>query len=241
MDSGPQTPSAVSHSASRVAGTNCAQVPVVSAAPPLLPSPSQTALLSLLPSGLISSRTRHRRATAGGKPQAAVDCGFDRSVPTPSAVPRPAPTEGKPRPPRSASPSHVAPGPFIDPVPAVPTQHATGAATPDLPYLGFLSPEASRRVRTPAALPETPSPAEIELIESVELCSHTDWTREQRTDTVCDAIIRYLLLVIPSVLPDDFFLIWRLTKAPRCRNCALLPIKGASAQTTSASFCSCGS
>ena len=39
MDSGPQVPSAVPHSASRVAGNNRAQVPVVPAAPPLLPSP----------------------------------------------------------------------------------------------------------------------------------------------------------------------------------------------------------
>ena len=60
MDSGPQTPSAVSHSASRVARTNRRQIPVVPAAPPMLPSPSQTALPSILPSGLISSRTRRR-------------------------------------------------------------------------------------------------------------------------------------------------------------------------------------
>ena len=64
------------------------------AAPPLLPSRSQTALPSLLPSGLISSRTRRRRAAAAGKPQAAVDYGFNRSDPTP----RPAPTARKPRP-----------------------------------------------------------------------------------------------------------------------------------------------
>ena len=36
MDSGPQAPSAVSHAASRVAGTNRRQIPAVPAAPPLL-------------------------------------------------------------------------------------------------------------------------------------------------------------------------------------------------------------
>ena len=74
MDLGPPAPSLVSHPASRITGTNRAQVPVVPAVPPLLSSPSQMALPSLLPSGLISSRTRRRRAVIAGKPQAAVDC-----------------------------------------------------------------------------------------------------------------------------------------------------------------------
>ena len=54
-DSGPQEPSAVSHSVSRVARTSRDQAPVVPAAPPLLSLSSQTALPSLPPSGLISS------------------------------------------------------------------------------------------------------------------------------------------------------------------------------------------
>ena len=54
LDSGPQASSAISHSASRVAGTNRAQVPAVPAASPLLPSPSQTALPSLLPTHFVS-------------------------------------------------------------------------------------------------------------------------------------------------------------------------------------------
>ena len=165
MYSGPQALSAVSHFASRVAGTNRRQIPVVPAAPPLLPSPSQTALPSLLPSGIISSRTRRCRAAVPSKPQAAVDYGFDRSDPTPPTVPRPAATARKPRPPRSVSPYQVAPGPSIDPVPTVPIQRITDAATPAPPLLVTLPPEATWRVSTPAALPETPSPAEIEFLE----------------------------------------------------------------------------
>ena len=63
-DSGPQALSAVPHSAWRAAGNNHTQVPVVPAAPPLLPLLFQTALPSFLPSGLISSRTRCRRRAA---------------------------------------------------------------------------------------------------------------------------------------------------------------------------------
>ena len=49
-DTGPQAPSAVSQSASRIAGTNRTPILAVHAAPPLLRSPSQTAVPSLLPS-----------------------------------------------------------------------------------------------------------------------------------------------------------------------------------------------
>ena len=202
MDSGPQAPSAVPHSAPRVAGNNRTKLPVVPAAPPLLHSPSQKALPSLLPSGLISSRTRRRRAAAAGKFQAAVDYGFNRSDPTP----RPAPIARKPHPPRNAPPSQVAPGPSVNPVPAMPIQQATDAASPAPPLLGALPPEAPRRVSTPAALPEMPSPAEIEFIESVARFSDTDWAREQREEPICDAAIRYLLLRSPAVLPRDFLL-----------------------------------
>ena len=55
MDSGPQAPPAVPHLASRVARNNRAQVPVVPTVPPLLPSPSETALLSFLPSAYLVS------------------------------------------------------------------------------------------------------------------------------------------------------------------------------------------
>ena len=167
-DSGPQEPSAVSHSASRVARTNRDQVSVVPAASPLLPSSSQTALPSLPPSGLISSRIRRRQAAAAGKPTTAVDYGFARSHPTPPTVPRPAPTARKPRPPRTTSPSEDYPRLFIDPVPTVPIRPTTGAVTPAPLWLGTLPLEAPRRPSTTAALPEIPSLAEIELIESVE-------------------------------------------------------------------------
>ena len=179
----------MSHSASRVAGTNRSKFPVVPAAPPLLHSPPQTALPSLLPSGVISSRTYRHRAAAAGKPQAGVEYGFDRSHLSLPTVPRPVPAARKPRPPQSASTAQVAPGPSIDTVPTVPIQHTTDAATPAPPLLGTLPWEAPRRVSAPAALPETPSTAELEFLESVEWYSHTDWAREQRAETVCEADI----------------------------------------------------
>ena len=84
----------------------------------------------------------------------------------------------------------------------------------------------SRRVRTPAALPEMPSLAEIEFIESVERFSHTDWVHEQRTEPVCDAAIRYLLLGRPSVVPDDFLLRLAPHKCPPLLEARSLAEKG---------------
>ena len=130
---------------------------------------------------------------------------------------QPPPRENRAR----APPSQVAPGPSIDPVPAALIQHATDAAPPAPPLLGALPPEAPWRVSTPAALPEMPSPTEIEFIESVERFSHNDWAREQRAKPVCDAAIRYLLLGSPSVLPDDFLLHLAPHKHPSFRKCAL--------------------
>ena len=116
--------------------------------------------------------------------------------------------------PRSASPSQVALGHSIGPVSAVPIQHATDAATPAPPLLGVLPPEAPRRVSTPAALPETPSPAEIEFMESVGRYSHADWAREQHGEPVCDAAVRDSFLRSPSVFPDDFLLQLALRQTP---------------------------
>ena len=116
------------------------------------------------------------------------------------------PRRAKTRPSQSASPFQVAPGPSIDPVPTKPIQHTIDAATLAPTLFGTLPSEAPRRVSTPAALPDTPSPAEIEFLQPVERYSHTDWAREQRTKPVCEAAIRYILLGCPSVLPDDFFL-----------------------------------
>ena len=223
MDSDPQAPSAMPHSDSRVAGNNRGQVPVVPAAPPLLSSPSQTARPPLLPSGLISSRTCRRRATTAGKPQAAVDYGFNRSDPTQ----RPAPAARKPRPPRSAPTSQAAPEPCVDPVPAVPIQHATdAAASPPSPLLSALPPQTPRRVSTLAALPEMPSPAEVVCLESVERFSHTDWAREQRAEPVCDATIPCLLLGRPSVLPDDLLFHLAPHKRPPLSDVRSLAEKG---------------
>ena len=128
-----------------------------------------------------------------------MDYSVDRSDPAPPTVPRPALTARRLRPPRNASPTQVAPGPSIDSVPTVSIQHTTDAVTPAPPSLGTLPPEA------PATFPETPSPAEIEFFQSVERYSHTDRASKQRAEPVCDATIRYLLLVCClAVSSDDF-------------------------------------
>ena len=213
IDSGPQAPSTVSCSASRVAGSNRAQLPEAPGAPPLLPSPSQTALPSFLPSGLILSRICRRRAAAAGKPQATVEYDFDRSDPTPPTVPQPAPTARKPRPPRSASPSQVFPGPSIEPVPTVSIQHATDATTSVPPLLGALPSEASQRFSTPAALPEMLSPAEVELIVSVEPCS----TPIRRVSNAPNRFVTppsgMFFLEVPRFSPTISSSTWRLTKS----------------------------
>ena len=114
------------------------------------------------------------------------------------------------QPPRRASRARLGP-PHLQrflpgsPVPTVPIRFPTDAVTPAPPSLGILPPDAPRRARTPAALPEIPSPTEIEFIESVERYTHSDRAREQRAEPVCDAAIRYRLLDSPSILPNDFF------------------------------------
>ena len=107
------------------------------------------------------------------------------------------------------------PRPSIDPV-----------TPPAPPLLGALPPEAPRRVSTPAALTEMPSPAEVELIEPVERFSHTDWAREQRVEPVRDAAIRYPLLGSLSVLPDDFLLLLAPHKRPQLSEVRSLAEKG---------------
>ena len=169
-ESGPQEPSAVSLSASRVARTNSEQVPAVSKAPSRLHVSSQTALPSLVPSGITSSQTRCHQVSDAGK--LAVGSGFSRSDPAPSTDPPPAPPRAKPRPLRPTLASEVYPRPSIGPVPSVPILHAADAAAFALPVLGALPPEAPRRVSTRAALLEIPSRA-VEFIESFEYYSHS--------------------------------------------------------------------
>ena len=171
-----------------------------------------------------ASRTRRHRAAAAGKSQVAVDNGsIDRIILHHPSHGQPPPYENRARfgAPRLCSFS----GSSVDPVPTVPIQHATHAASPDPPLLGALPPEAHRRVSTSAALPEMPSTAEIEFIESVKRYSHTDWAREQRAEPVCDAAIRYLL-GNPSVLPDDFLLHLADHKRPRLSEVCSLADKG---------------
>ena len=217
MDSGPQAPSAVLHSASRVAGNNRAQVPIVPAAPLLLSSRYQTALPSLLLSGLISSRTRRRRAAATGKPQASVDYVFNRSDPTP----RPVPTVQNPRPPRSAPPSEVAPEPSVDPVPAVPIQDATDAAPLAPPLLGALP---QMHLGLSAPLPLYPRCYHRQKSSSSNLSGdsrtpigHVN-NAPNRSVTPPSGIS---FVEVPRSSPTISSSTWLLTNAPRCRKCVL--------------------
>ena len=78
--------------ASREATANRAPVPVETPALPQLPSLSQARLPSLVPSDLISARTRRRQAAAAGSPRPAVDYGFSRPNPAPPPAKQPVAT-----------------------------------------------------------------------------------------------------------------------------------------------------
>ena len=71
-----------------------------------------------------------------------------------------------------------------------------------------------------------PSPAEIEVIESVERYPYTDWAREQRAEPVREAAIRYFLLGSPSVLPNDCLLHVAPHKRPPLSEVCSLADKG---------------
>ena len=217
-NSGPQAPSAVSHSASRVAGTNRRQIPIVPTASPLLPNP----LPSLLPSGLISSRTRRRRAAAAGKPQAAVNYGFDRSDPTPPTVPRPAPTARKPRarlgPPRLFRLRAVAPTTrFL---------LCRSNAPPTRPHLLLLCLVPSFQRHVGVSAPQSPSPRRHHQQKSSS-SSLPSGTRTMR-GRVSNAPNRFVtppsgivFSDVPRSSPTISLFIRHLANAPHCRKCAL--------------------
>ena len=211
----------MSHSASRVAGTNRTQVPIVPAVPPLLPSLSKTALLSLLPSVLISSRTHRRRAAAAGKPQAAVDYGLVRSDPTPSTVSRPAPTARKPRPSWSVSPSQVSRGPSINSVPPMPIQHATDAINPAPPCL---VPSGQRHLGMSVPQPLSPRCHHRQKSSSSSVSSDTRTPIGRMNNAPSQFVTPpsgMLFSEVPRSSPTISLFTWRLTNAARCRKCVL--------------------
>ena len=157
MDSGPQMPSAMPHSASRVAGNTRAQVPVVPVAPPLLFSPSQTALPSLLPSRLISSRTRRRLRPLW------ITSSIDRTL----LSDQPPPRENCAR---LGAPRFLR----LCPSPASTQFLLCLFNAPQMLWPHLLRPclvpslQKHLGVPAPPALPAMPSPAEVEFFKSVE-------------------------------------------------------------------------
>lgn len=220
--SSPQSLPAASHSSSRVTGANRAHAPVAPATPSMLPSPSQTVLPSLIPSGLISSLTRRRQDAAGDQPQAGVDCGFHRSDHNPPSVSRPIL--------RRESRAPVGPPRLLRALSAQFRLYRSStpklAANPAQRLVGVLPLDAPLSARTPAALPEIPTSAELEFLESVQRSSHTDWAQKQRAEPVCDAAIRHLLSGSPLVPPDEFLLRLPSRKRPPLSEVRSLADKG---------------
>ncbi|CAM9707633.1 unnamed protein product, partial [Laminaria digitata] len=132
---------------------------IVSPALPQLPSTSQARPPSLVPSDLISTRTRRSRAAAAGSPKPAVDYGFDTAVPAPPPAEKPAAVARRPSRPRVSSPPSEGPARPTNPAPTITVRSAAAATEPSPPLLGVQSSEAA----SPAALPEVPSPAELEI------------------------------------------------------------------------------
>ena len=87
----------------------------------------------------------------------------------------------------------------IDSAPTAPIGSAAAATEPIPPLLGVQSLDGN-----PDLLLERPTPAELEFRKTVERYSHADWAREQRSESTCDAAIRYVLFGSPAALPDDF-------------------------------------
>ena len=122
--------------------------------------------------------------------------------------------------------SEVSLRPSIGPVPTAPIRPTTDGVTPAPPLLDILPPDAPRRASTPAALSDMQSTAAVEFIESAERYTHSDWAREERSGSVCDAAIRNLLLGIPLVLPNDSLLQLESCTRPPLSEARYLPNEG---------------
>ena len=56
--------------------------------------------------------------------------------------------------------------------------------------------------------------AELRFADSVERCSHADWKQEQRAESTCHAVMVYVSIGRPSVLPPDFSACYPSYKRP---------------------------
>ena len=179
--------------------------PVVSTGAPVLPSPDVFVMEdgvdppapvwhtrpTLDPRQVISTRTRRGTAAAAGVPRPAVDY-----FPAPDDTPAPAPPSATSI--RRSRKSTPIPDPItLEPLieaPTIPIGSREPSPTPPSgPLLGSNPSSDSRPSIDDSAL----AFAELDFRESVERYSHADWAREQRSEPVCDAAIRYLILGEP--------------------------------------------
>ena len=128
-DVGSQASPAQPQAASREATANRAPVPIEPPALPQLPSISQARPPSLVPSDIISTRTRRRQAAAAGSPMPAVGYGFSRLNPAPPPTKEPVATARLPRRPRLPSPSRERPTRPTDLATAVSIRSAAAACS----------------------------------------------------------------------------------------------------------------
>ena len=200
-DFGSQAPPLLPQGTAAVAGD--AQRLDVPASPPP-PSASRGRPTRLIPTELVSTRTRSRNAAAAGASRPPVNYGF---APEPSPPPRArpaarrAPRQNRPKaPPRSDLERPAGPRPTALPAPSSPP-----IAQP-APTDVIDPPPASEAVpAAPSVDAMVLSAAETKFRDAVGNFTRADWAREQQLEFECNACIRYILLDRPDTLPPDFF------------------------------------
>ena len=184
------------------AAVNIGAPPGSASRAPVVSPMSTIGATELPPSGLISSRTRHRAASTTGAPRPTADYGFERR-PKSTVSRRPKSTRRPPTPPAGAqlrlppttTPPAAAPTPPASPAPTAPRPVPPSTTSPTSPS-------------TPTLL--LPDPAvdlynDPHLLARVECYTYRDWAREQRAEPVCYAAIRFLSFDSPPPPPADLF------------------------------------
>ena len=182
------------------AAVNTGAPPGSASRPPVISPLSTIGATEPPPSGLISSRTRHRAATATGTPRPTADYGFERRPkptvsrrPTSTRRPPTSPAAAQPRLPPTTTPPAAAPTPPASPAPTAPRPVPPSTTSPTSPS-------------TPTLL--IPDPVvdlnnDPHFLARVERYTYRDRAREQRAEPVCYAAIHFLSLDSPPPPPAD--------------------------------------